>query len=183
MSNIAQDVYSTLLTATDEIKPMREKMAALQKDNDSGRYAQPVIEANKAEMAKLARDIDETAARTMTTVRECIDKHREAVLALDDVRGEEMTPDAALLNCGVELTSRDVVKMLDRNRDNSTMLQLILRYAKAHGIDTQGYIYRDHSQEAKEMEGFYGTANMYIDHWFNTDRNYTMLNKFFGVEG
>jgi cell division septum initiation protein DivIVA len=180
-NSVGYDVYSALRTATEEIMPLRERAATLQTDIDSGRYSEATMSKDREEIAAIRKQISEKADETLDTVRKTIKQHQEAVLALDDVRGEDLTPDAALLNCGVALTSRDVVKMLERNKGNNTMIQLVTRFAREHNIDTQGYVYRNHGQEAAEMESYNSTASAYMDHWFDSDQNREMLDKFFGV--
>ena len=54
----------------------------------------------------------------------------------DELDPTKLTDDVRLLNSGVKMTSRDIKAMLKRNSDNRTMLQVILRYADEHNIET-----------------------------------------------
>ena len=179
MDKAVFDVYTALKSAADEVKPMRERISALEADNGSGKYSDATIQRNQEEINGLRRGIDDISFRTVEGVKEIVNKHSEILRAADDLNAADLTDDVKLLNCGVELTSRDIISMLERNKGTNTMLQLIGRYATAHNLDMGGYVYRNGADQIREIEGLVGTARLFTDHWLATDMAHEMLERFF----
>ena len=183
-------VYSILKDATDIITPMTEEIDKLQADIDSGRFSNKANTENSEKIAKKRYEIRAKADETLSNVKKAVAAHCDKLYALDDLRGEDLTDDARLLNCGLKLTERDLIAILTRNANNNTMRQLVLRwadennidlrrYAGEHGIPLETVIYVGHGQEIRVAESLIDTAMMYVDHWIDKPNNYDILQRFF----
>lgn len=108
--------------------------AELDSEIKSGKYSYSAKQelrekqAHNREMRKLAHD------SALEKVGNLSQKMRDTILAEDRIRGEDITPDAALLSVGVALSASDLEAMFDRNAGNSTMEQLVCKYADEHNV-------------------------------------------------
>ena len=69
--------------------------------------------------------------------------------------------------------------MLERNRENRTMLQMILRYAEKNGIDAGGAKHVGGEAELESAKRLEGLADIYRK-WLTTNDAKIMLAKIFG---
>ena len=189
-NNIVGSVFVALRDATDAIEPLRQDVEQLQADIDSGRFVDAVCEEKRTMISEKRRAIRAKADETLSNVKKAVAAHCEKLYALDDLDGSQLTDDARLLNSGLKLTERDLIAILKRNAGNSTMKQVVLRWAAENGVDLRRYaqergipletvVYVGHAQEIRDVEGLTDTADRYLSHWADKPNNRDMLQRFF----
>ena len=66
-------------------------------------------------------------------------RYADAVTAWGRVRGEDLTPDAAILTSGIKITLEELADLADRYKDNYTMTRALLDYAQANRESLTGW--------------------------------------------
>lgn len=178
-SNITQTVYNNLFTATEEISESVAKQEELQAKIDSNRYTGDTIRKEIVpKMDQLKEEIRRKSDAALKNAQDLIDKYRAEAAEANVLNPADITDDVKLLQSGITLLPRDIQGILDRNKGNRTMTQIVLRYAQEHNIDTGGTYYTGGQQEeeiAKALEGIL----FYYKNWIGTPRAMQMLDKFF----
>ena len=87
-----------------------------------------------------------------------------------------------MLQSGISLRPNDIQAILKRNRGNRTMLQLTLRYAEEHKIDTHGTFYVGGQQE-KETADNLDEMLYYVAKYIDKPEAKEMIDKFFNMNG
>ena len=178
---IANDVYLYLKEQRKEIKKLVEQKTALEERRNSGNYGQDYVQNHIVPaIGEIRFQIARKKDLALVEVRSMVDKEKAAIKELNVIRGEDLTEDAKLFNCGVKLTEKDIDRIIQRNRDNYTMVQLAIKYAKDNGIQVN-HVVDNHSHELDMCENQYETASLYLDHWVDNVQGDTILNKFYGV--
>ncbi len=125
-----KDTLGTLQDLSAQIKN-------IDKEISSGKYVQTYINENfLPKKRELTRQIDNIRFNANKDIKTMCDDYIEELRAEDDLDPSLITDDVKLLNSGVRLTNRDIKAMLNRNSDNHTMTQVILRYCKDNDIET-----------------------------------------------
>jgi len=190
--NITNDVYVTLKDATGVVAEMQSEIDRLQADNDSGRYSDATKQQNRERINELKQQIENKSVETLGDVRRKVAAACDELARLDDLDGAQLTDDAKLFSCGVPLTERDLVRIIQRNSDNGTMRQLAARYAQEHGLNLRDYcsksgiptatvIYVNHGREIQAISGLIDTAERYCNRWIADRQGPVVLDRFFGV--
>lgn len=104
----------------------------------SGKYSEKYI---REKQDSIKRQMKEVRANANKEAKRICDEYTDELRAQDDLDPSLLTEDVKLLHAGVKLTKRDITAMLNRNADNHTMTQVILRYCEENGIDTGGVYY------------------------------------------
>ena len=147
MENIMSSIVSDLEARTNELAPAIEKAAKLDADIKGGRYSQAAIKDELLPARDAVRaQIREAQEAAKQAIAEKINAHITDLERLDALSPEELTDDCKLLSSGIALTESDIRFMLERNAKNRSMSQIILRYARDHGIKTN-VAYVDHSDD------------------------------------
>lgn len=177
--SIESDVYNYLKTQTAEAAAIRSDLDAVQADINSGRFTQ---ETMRDEMyprrdslrVRLTSLVEETDRKARSLVSEYQDKLRKA----DCLNPEQINDDVKLLNAGITLLPRDIESLLERNKDNPTMTQIIIRFAREHDIECGAY-YFGHEREIRDSENINAAISLYTSHWMKQPNASAMLDKFF----
>lgn len=90
------------------------------------------------------------------------------------LNGEDITPDAKLLNAGVKLDAKDLKSIIDRNNDNITMTKLVLRYADEHDVDI-GLTYHDPYEDTIRVVSGLPYSSKVAEKWFEKDSVYEQI--------
>ena len=85
-------------------------------------------------------------------------------------KGEEITADANLLNCGIALNENDIESLIDKYKNNNTMQRLLHEYASKNNlnIDRKYIGEAEKSKAADEMINYYNSVMQrpeYSDVW------------------
>lgn len=179
--NIVQEVYDLLETRTNELEEDKELMRSAQKRLESNDYSSEGKKKIHDEIGRLKQSIDSSVNRAMDEARTLIEGYRKEVHDENRLDPTKMTDDVKLLAPGIILKERDIEAMLDRNKDNKTMVQIILRYAEEKNIVPNGArLYSGGQQELQTANAMDGILS-YYERWMKGDQALSMLKKFFSV--
>lgn len=178
-NNIIQTVYSYLAEQADEISKQVKRRDEIEAEIKSGYYGPKGIDEKKPELDKLRSAIRGACDAALDHARGLVAQYRADVDRLNDLNPDDLNDDIKLLNAGVTLLPRDVDALLRRNASNRTMVQIILRYANEHGIETKA-MYNGTRDEANNADLVDGVLR-YYEKWIDKGNARKMLDKFFGV--
>ena len=186
MQNIQDEVYLSLKNDTTEIYDTVKQLHETEADIASGRYSeQHIRDYLNPKRDKLRGKVKAAEDAALNNAQRLVGQYKEqqrAALLLDP---QDLTPDIALLNCGIPLAERDLCAILDRVKGNRTMETLTHRYAEMNGVKLpQAYVYTGDA-EARQAEiaadGALDAARRYTERYMHTLDGQTMLDRFFGV--
>lgn len=179
--DINETVYNTLDTFTDEIQESTKELSSLEEKIKSNRYTQQTLKEDiYPQRDAIRKRIDDTAEKAFNAANALIKQYRDDAAEANYLDPSKLTDDVKLLQPGITLTAGDIQGMLKRNEGNRTMLQVILRYAEEHKIDTGNVVYCGGEAEektAQELE----TILYYYKKWIREKNAKAMLNEFFHV--
>lgn len=134
------EFYNTITQITQDgirnVNKLIEENEKIQDDINSNKasasyvrdFLKPKIENNK-------RMIESIKIDSANNVNQLCDRFIEELKREDALKPNEITEDIKLLNCGIRLTKFDLQTMLERNNNNRTMQQLVLRYCEDNKVD------------------------------------------------
>lgn len=182
-NSIILKVYDSLEKRTDEIRKLADERNKLDDKISSGRYSQETLTKDvRPKRDEIHKQILSASEDALNEAQKLIDEYRTAIAERKNLKPEEITDDIKLLQPGIVLLPRDVQGMLSRNENNSTMTQIILRYAEEHDIDTRGMIYnRNNGQEEERIAQALEAILRYYRKWIDKPNAKEMLAKFFNI--
>ena len=180
-NNIVQTVFDTLEARTDEISKDIAERDRLEEKIKSGRYSPQALKDNfYPKRDALRRKIETASEEAIQEARNLVAQYRADVAEANRLDPSQLTDDVKLLQSGIVLKPADIQGMLKRNEGNRTMLQVILRFAEANGIDTGKTYYiggQAEENNARNLE----TILFYYKKWIDKPNAKDMLYKFFNV--
>lgn len=130
---VKQKVEDTLKTLQD----LTKEVSKIDSQMKSGRYVDSYIkETLLPQKRSLERQIADTRLKANMEIKDFCDEYIEELKSEDNLDPSKLTEDINLLKPGIKLKERDIKAMLERNADNHTMTQIILRYCEENGIDS-----------------------------------------------
>lgn len=175
---IVSDVYDVLRERTREANQVREELTAVEEKIDSEKYSKLGVSELQLERNALKQKINGICNSALIESNKIVSDYQEQLRNEDCLNPSELTDDVRLLSAGIPLLPRDVKAILERNKNNRTMTQLALRYAKEHDLDI-GAQYIGNQEKIEAAEGVNYAANVYTSHWMKTDMAEEMLDKLF----
>lgn len=180
-NHIMTTVCDTLDAHTEQIALIIADRNALDEKIKSGRYSAETVQKELyPKRNALEQQIKAESDRAIQAAQALVEKYRADAEALDELNPADITEDIKLLQAGVPLLPRDIQAILKRSNGNRTMTQLTLRYAKEHGIDTDGAVYFDNT-EAKQIADGLDSILRYYANWIGTPNAQKMLHRFFSM--
>ena len=180
-NNITQTVFDTLEARTAEISKDIAERDALEEKIMSGRYTQQALHTDiYPKRNALRRKIADASEAAIQEAKNLVNQYRADVAESNRLDPSQLTDDVKLLQPGIVLNPADIQGMLKRNEGNRTMLQVILRFAEANGIDTGKTYYiggQAEENNARNLE----TILFYYKKWIDKPNAKDMLYKFFNV--
>lgn len=178
-NNIVQTVYDALEASTDEISKTIAERDRLEEEIRQNRYSSQALKTEiYPKRDELRRNVRNACESAIQEARNLVANYRKDAADLENLDPAQLTDDIKLLSPGIVLLPRDIQGMIERNRDNKTMLQIILRYCKENDIDTGGTYYIGGQQEEETARGL-DTIISYYAKWIDKPNARDMLNKFF----
>lgn len=160
-------LHKTIISAYSRIQEAKAAYnAALADQADpkySAEYKRTVI-AQKVLDARFCLDEETNDARR--ELYGIIGDYAQQLRDEDTLKGADMNDDAKLLNCGIKLEESDLIPLLRRNENNTTMQQLIFRYAKQNNINLGNLTYIGNSRAIQAVEAL-KTSVDYTIKWIN----------------
>lgn len=177
--NIMQNVVDLLNENADSIGKLVAKRDELERDIQSGRFSAAAVAEMRDKLLDVRASISQAKDETRRAVAQQVNKHVAELEKADALNPDELNEaDVKLLNSGVDLTKRDLTVMLERNQDNATMQQLVLRWARAHDVD-MGIAYIGHEKQIADVKQLPSVTNLYVDHWIDRPNAKDMVQKMF----
>lgn len=135
------EIYATVVGlvrhSAEKIHKTENKIAEVKRKIDSGIFASDFVRTElEPERRRLERKLLSEKDSASEMVRKKCDEYIAELRAAEELNPVCLNDDIRLLQMGVELTERDMTALIKRNENNGTMLQILIRYAKAHGIPT-----------------------------------------------
>ena len=166
--DIINDVVKVLNDSHNECLAIADQIEDYESRIKSGNYSdQYTKETLQPKIDAWRRSIDEIKDQSRRSVHDLTAKFVEEVRRADELNPADMTDDCKLLNVGVKLTANDLRAIVNRNPNNRTMLQLVLRYADEHGIDT-GMTYDLSDRYIKQWMGDRRNGSKVLERYFST---------------
>ena len=138
------DVSNYVMNERKALADLHEQLKAVEHDifsNDKRFTPKYIREELYPKRNAIKKQIEARKAKAHDSIQQMCDSYIAELRDEDELDPTKLTDDVRLLNSGVKMTSRDIKAMLKRNSDNRTMLQVILRYADEHNIETGGTYY------------------------------------------
>lgn len=182
-NHIEQTVYDYLVNSMAEIEktPAKHNLDAVEAEIKNGRYTDKALtDEIYPYREKLRTSVRGMYNEAMDGARKLIAEYRTEAERLNDLNPDDINDDVKLLQTGVDLLPRDIEALLRRNNTNRTMVQLVLRYAKAHNIDTSS-MYVGTADEVKRADTLTTTLK-YFEKWIDKPNGRDTLDRFFGVK-
>lgn len=178
-----RDFYFALTT---DLKERLDKIAALSSDLEkvdaditSGTFSdghiRDVLRPKSAELKKQIEQAQEEARKASWAI---IDKYAKELRDDDCLDPAELTDDVRLLAPEIPLRKKDLLAMLERNADNRTMTQIVLRAAEEREIDLDGLRYTNNESQARHAEALQYVVDVAL-RW-STDPGKKIFDKLFG---
>lgn len=147
-------------------KALHTEIKKLEQKINSGRYSADTCKGFEAEIRTMERQIKEEREQRLDNIRK-LSKPMKASLA-DELKlhGADLTPDANLLNIGIEWDAEELVDLLMQNDRNPTMIKVVMKYAKQHGIDLP-VTFNANNEELEAMKQIENTAEVVLRHYHN----------------
>ncbi|MBO7283830.1 MAG: hypothetical protein J6U71_02060 [Bacteroidales bacterium] len=180
--NMTTQVYNLVKGRLQDLDYKKALLNGLNTKISSSDYSAEKKQSMQAEAYELKRSLAMSADDIIRDANKLIDG------LLDDVEREnrldpaQITEDIKLLQPGIILRQEDIEAILERNKDNKTMVQIALRYADEHKISPKGTYYIGGQQEREEAKALESTLDIYRK-YIPQENASVMLDKFFGVYG
>ena len=181
MDNIVQNVYDALKADTEDIGKIVVRRDELEDAIKSGKYTpQALRDEIYPERDNLRGQVAGKREAAINKAKGLVQQYRQEAADLDNLDPAELTDDVKLLQTGVALLPRDIQGILERNKGNRTMTQIVLRYAQEHNIDVGGLTYVGGQQEKQTADNL-DTLIDYYSRWIDKRNAGEMLDKFFNL--
>lgn len=181
MENIKESIYNKLESNIEEIGKTIAERDELQEMVQSGAYS-PVYLKDEVypKLNKLKQKVFTDSENAIRDAKSSVNEYRKKAAEENRLNPSDLTDDIKLLQPGVTLFPEDIKGMIERNSDNRTMTQIILRYAKEHNIDTGATIYIGGEAERELADNLDGVLDIYSK-WIDKPNAKEMLDKFFDM--
>lgn len=176
MNSYVKNVKRYLLGKKIDIQDILDEIRTL--EDDKKNRDQSYINTLNSKIKSLKMRIGDMKNGIMSDVATMGNNRKQELIQMTRLKGEDLTDDYKLFNCGIKLSPEEVDAIIDRNAGNDTMIQLALRYANKNGIKSNR-VYYGKALEMKETDQVYEAVRMYVDHWIDNEKAGEMLDKFF----
>lgn len=182
-TDIVKDIYKYLDNSLAQIEDLRKQEDALIKKINSNVYSQDYVRSDLIpKRDEVTAQIRQATEHAIINAENMVSQYKAVADRLDTLDPEMITSDIKLLQPNIMLEAKDVIDILERNKDNRTMLQITLRYAKAKGIDLNGFDQKYwRPNEGEILAKSLNERIHYVGKWIKTPMAKEMLDKFFGM--
>lgn len=164
-ATFVQSVRDSLEESRSAIAELVVKRDGLKDAVREGKYSQAYVnEQVQPQISELNRGIERATAEAEQKANAICDAYTAQLEAEDVLDGSQLTDDVRLLNCGITLNERDIAALLEKNKGNATMIQVLARYANEHGLDTN-YRYWGNAGRIQHAKSVRSVAAQYIRNW------------------
>ena len=112
-----------------DLAEIDKELEAYNKERDC--YSDEFFKAKIAPLKSKRSDIVDAGKRS---IKELLSQYRDDVVSRYTPNGDELTPDAAVLNSGMKLGKADLERIFDKHQGNVTMQRLVSEYARQNEV-------------------------------------------------
>ena len=182
-NNIVRTVYQTLKDGTERIGKSVAELNALEAEIRANRYSTQTMKNEiYPKCDSLRAKIRDGKADVIRAAKAHVAQYRQDVEKMNDLNPDELTSDLQLLQGGIPLTSRDILAIVERNKNNRTMLQIALRIAAERGIDVHGTFFIGGEAERENAKNLDALIDLYSER-IGQDNAAELLDRFFNMGG
>lgn len=164
-STLVQSVRASLEESRSAIAELVVKRDGLKDDVREGKYSQAYVnEQVQPQISELNKGIERATAEAEQKANAICDAYTAQLEAEDVLDGSQLTDDVRLLSCGITLTEKDISALLEKNKGNATMVQVLARYANEHGLGTS-YLYTGNARSIQYAKNVRSLAAQYVKNW------------------
>lgn len=179
METLINNVYSALKSDTAGIQNKLAEYEKLEEKAKSGAYSTEYLNTTlNPQKMDLKASIERDKAEAINHAKGLVKAFQDDLRDKDALHPEDITEDVKLFTAGIKLNSKDIESILNRNKDNSTMTQIALRYAEENGVDLPGNKFYGHTEAIQEAEDIKSVID-YYDRWIDKPNAFNILDKFF----
>lgn len=148
-----------------ELKKFQAKIDSNNKQIDSGMFKPEYC--NELRRANRSISYDQTMFRqkALKEIEDISNAYSKELKLSNCLKGDQLTDDVKLLTCGVRLTDKDLMGIIERNKGNDTMEQIVSRYAQENKIDIPFVYVPENLQLASRIKGYTQTADVVMKHF------------------
>lgn len=184
--SITGQVRNSLHTSAQEIRELNEKVKEIDSKIQSNRYSDYFIKSNlEPERAKIRKEIEKAKEAAIKRASDIVDRAINEYQSMDELNPEALTDDVKILDLGrlFTLTEKDLLTIIARDPENTTMRQIVTRYAAEHDLDLGKEVkYFGHAQEIRRLTEFRDTVAMYFPGWAENPNVDAMIEEAFAGE-
>lgn len=162
---LKNEVYNCMIDGHKAVLEKSAEIAEIDEKLQSGLYAVSTMERLKAAKPEKEKEIESIKQQTIKAAGDIVDRYIEECQAADAINSDDITDDVKILQLPTIASRNDLMNILKRNEDNSTMQQIVLRYAEEHGIDLDGLLYTGHTDEIESAKGLKSSFQPYFLRW------------------
>lgn len=170
MKKLTAQMKELVFKAMQEIEAAQKEVTAWEQKRNiyEKTYFNAQLDEKKANVAAVV-------GKWNSAILEAVEQYKSDARARNQLRGEDMTPDANLLSSGLPLSKEDLQAIFDRSKGNYTMQTLTMRYADQHKISLDGIFFTtEQTSEAADTMGKYArnalTRPEYRDIWDDSNQ-------------
>lgn len=182
-SEFYEDITRQVRNGMNKIHELTEGYKKVDDEIRSGNFAGDLLHEKMTERDSLRTAIARERKDRLSVISSNCEEYIEDLKSEDDLDPSLINDtDLKLLTSGIRLTSRDINGMLSRNKDNPTMLQIILRHCEDNGIDTGGIKYKGNDDTIASVKLIPHSAKVCLKYAGGMDDPVTanLYNKIFG---
>ena len=174
-------IKKTLMSESFKIYDEVLERDRLQGDIDSKMFSSEHVSLNLIPTIQQHNiKIDKMKEAAHQLIDEMFDEYLQEYKHSLALNGSDLTEDSELLKLDY-LNLNDLEAIAERNKDNNTMIALVNRYARAHGIETDTLpMENEKSIIVKNANDVRAVSHNYIDRWIDDPvRSGRMLDSYF----
>lgn len=175
-SEFFNQIVESVRDSANRINKVEDRIANTKRQISSGVFVADYIKTElEPELKRLQKKLLSEKDTATELVRKKCDEYIEELKAEEALNPAHLNDDIKLLQAGVSLTERDMKALLARNEGNSTMTQILLRYAGEHDIRTDVH-YIGNQQTIRLINGLAESAQIALK-W---SQNYQVFDRLLG---
>lgn len=154
-----KDVIAVLKDGCKVLQEIETKKTQLRNKIDSKQFSQIAINSMREEIDSLKKQSTVETEKHLKKLNKLIQEMRVSLDEEMELRGSDITEDAELLK--FNLSADELISIINRHRDNPTMIQLCLKNAKDRGIRL-GIYFTGNEEEMAVLNSMENSASVVL---------------------
>ena len=163
-----RQVINMINDALEKIDGLEGQIEKKDKESKDERWSDDYRRKLQEEVRGMKRELQDTRNGFTESINALCNEYIDELDAEDALDPKQLVPeDVALLRSGITLTRRDLMAMWDRNKDNKTMQQVIVRHCRENNIE-EGFTYEGNGQKIQNVKAVPMAADTIL-RWNHSD--------------